>query len=137
MGLAPETESVPKVAFVAPPADAPTLSGTRISADAVDLTARAVSMGRPHRALPLTAALALAAAARIPGTLAAEAARPADGNTPVRLGHPSGVAEVAVDLAAADPPRLARLTVTRTARRLMEGRVLVPTHRLAGAPDAG
>ena len=138
MGLAPETVSVPKVAFVAPPADAPTLSSTRLAAVSVDLTARAISMGRPHRALPLTAALALAAAARIPGTLAAEAARPgtADEN-PIRLGHPSGVAEVAVDLATADPPRIARLTVTRTARRLMEGRVLVPTHLLAGVPDAG
>ena len=136
MGLAPETESVPKVAFVAPPADAPTLSGARLAADAVDLTARAISMGRPHRALPLTAALALAAAARIPGTLAAEAARP-DAGTPIRLGHPSGVAEVAVDLATADPPHVARLTVTRTARRLMEGRVLVPANRLAVISDAG
>lgn len=127
MGIAPESESVPKVAFVAPPADAGTLSGARLQADEVDLTARVISMGRPHRALPLTAALALAAAARIPGTLAAEAARPADSDdrASVRLGHPSGVAEVAVELAAAAPPRLARLTVTRTARRLMEGRVLV------------
>ena len=137
MGLAPETASVPKVAFVAPPADATTLSGALLPADSADLAARAISMGRPHRALPLTAALALAAAARIPGTLAAEAARPADGNNPVRLGHPSGVAEVAVDLAAGDPPRIACLTVTRTARRLMEGRVLVPAHRLADAPGAG
>ena len=138
MGLAPETASVPKVAVVAPPADATTLSGARLAAHAVDLTARAISMGRPHRALPLTAALALAAAARIPGTLAVEAARSdmAD-ESPVRLGHPSGIAEVAVDLAAADPPRIARLTVTRTARRLMEGRVLVPAHRLASAPGAG
>ena len=131
MGLDPETESVPKVAFVAPPADAPTLSGAHLAADSVDLTARAVSMGRPHRALPLTAALAFAAAARIPGTLAAEAARPGISNT-VRLGHPSGVAEIAVDLAAADPPHIARLTVTRTARRLMEGRVLVPARHLSG-----
>ena len=139
MGLAPETASVPKVAFVAPPADAPTLSGAPLAADAVDLTARAISMGRPHRALPLTAALALAAAARIPGTLAAEAARPVMTDaSPVRLGHPSGVAEVAVDLAATDPARhIARLTVTRTARRLMEGRVLVPAGRLSTFPTTG
>ena len=136
MGIAPETESVPKIGFVAPPADAMTLSGARLSADAVDLSARVISMGRPHRALPLTAALALAAAARIPGTVAAEVARPGAGSdSPVRIGHPSGVAEVAVDLAAADPPRLARLTVNRTARHLMEGRVLIPAHRLAGASD--
>ena len=138
MGLEPETASVPKVGFVAPPADAMTLSGKRLAADTVDLSARAISMGRPHRALPLTAALALAAAARIPGTIAAEAARPGarDSSTPVRLGHPSGVAEVAVDLTAANPPHIAHLTVIRTARRLMEGRVLVPAHRLASASGA-
>ena len=134
MGLAPETESVPKVGFVSPPADAVTLSGARLAADAVDLSARVISMGSAHRALPLTAALALAAAARTPGTLAAEAACPgAAADAPVRLGHPSGRAAVGVDLAADDPPRLARLTVTRTARRLMEGRVLVPAHRLGVA----
>ena len=129
MGIPPETESVPKVGFVAPPADAEILSGARLAADSTDLSACLISMGRPHRALPLTAALALAAAARIPGSIAAEAARPADACTPVRLGHPSGVAEVAVDFADADPPHVARVTVTRTARRLMEGRVLVPTGR--------
>ena len=134
LGVAPESESVPKVGFVAPPAGAPTLSGERLPADAVDLSARVISMGRAHRALPLTAALALAAAARLPGTVAAEAARRGTADdAPVRLGHPSGVAEVAVDLAAGDPPHIARVTVTRTARRLMEGRVLVPASRLAAA----
>ena len=131
MGIAPEIESVPKVGFVAPPADAVTLSGARLAADTVDLTARAISMGRPHRALPLTAALALAAAARIPGTVAADVARSGTG-ADVRLGHPSGAAEVAVDLAAVDPPHLARVTVVRTARRLMEGRVLIPARPFVG-----
>ena len=126
MGIAPETESVPKVGFVAPPAEAATLSGARLAATSIDLSARVISMGRPHRALPLTAALALAAAARIPGTVAAEASSPGSGSGPIRLGHPSGGAEVAVDLAPADPPHIARLAVTRTARRLMEGRVLLP-----------
>ena len=125
MGITPETESVPKVGFVAPPADAMTLSGERLPAGAVTLSARVISMGRPHRALPLTAVLALAVAARIPGTIAAETARTGtDG--PVRIGHPSGVAEATVELGAADPPHVARLTVIRTARRLMEGRVLIP-----------
>ena len=132
IGIPPETESVPKVGFVAPPAAAETLSGARLAGDALDLSARVISMRRSHRALPLTAALSLAVAARIPGSIAAEAARPdTAGDASVRLGHPSGVAEVAVDLAAADPPHVARVTVIRTARRLMEGRVLVPTDRLA------
>ena len=134
MGIAPETASVPKVGFVAPPAEAPTLSGARIAATAVDLTARVISMGRPHRALPLTAALALAAAARITGTVVSEAARPGTGDSgPVRLSHPSGVAEVGIDFSATDPPHLAHATVTRTARRLMEGRVLIPASQLADA----
>ena len=132
MGIAPETASVPQIAYVAPPADWATLSGAQLPADAADLSARAISMGRAHRALPLTAALALAAAARIPGTVAAEAARPGSGGL-VRIGHPSGVAEVVVDLAATDPPHVARVTVTRTARRLMEGRVLIPADRLPAA----
>ena len=136
MGIAPKTESVPKIGFISPPADAMTLSGARLPADAVDLTARVISMGRPHRALPLTAALALAAAVRIPGTVAAEAASPGDDSGSIRLGHPSGIAEVMVDLAAPDPLHLSRLTVTRTARRLMEGRVLVPASRLAAEPNA-
>ena len=137
MGIAPDTASLPKVGYVAPPADWVTLSGAPLPAAKADLSARAISMGRPHRALPLTAALALAAAARIPNTLAAQAARQGtDSAAPVRLGHPSGVAEVAVDLATADPTRLARLTVTRTARRLMEGRVLIPANGLAGASGA-
>lgn len=132
MGIPPESESVPKVGFVAPPADAITLSGTRLAAGAADLAARVISMGRPHRALPLTAAMALAAAARIPGSIAAEATgTDSAGDAFVRLGHPSGVIEVSVDLAAADPPRVDRVTVIRTARRLMEGRVLVPAGRLA------
>ena len=133
MGLALETESVPKVGFVAPPANAPTLSGAGLATNAVDLSARVISMGRPHRALPLTAALALAAAARIPGTVAAQAARPGAGSHgPVRIGHPSGVAEISAELDATEPLHLARLTVTRTARRLMEGRVLIPGALCAG-----
>ena len=44
MGIPPETESVPKVGFVAPPADAETLSGARLAADSADLSARVISM---------------------------------------------------------------------------------------------
>lgn len=134
MGIPPESESVPKVGFVAQPRDAETLSGAQLAAEAVDLTARVISMGRPHRALPLTAALALAAAVRIPDTIVAEVARTDRDDGPVRLGHPSGAAEVTAELASAAPPYVSRLAVTRTARRLMEGRVLIPVGRSAAAP---
>ena len=44
--------AVPIIGFVAPPMDAPTLSGDPIAAAQVDLTARFLSNGQPHRALP-------------------------------------------------------------------------------------
>ena len=73
MGIARDEEeartiaSVPMIGFVAPPMDAPTLSGEPIVADQVDLTARFLSNGQPHRALPLTASLCTGVAARISG----------------------------------------------------------------------
>ena len=65
--------AVPIIGFVAPPMDAPTLSGEPITAAQVDLTARFLSNGQPHRALPLTASLCTAVAAGIAGTLVSEA----------------------------------------------------------------
>ncbi len=59
--------AVPIIGFVAPPMDAPTLSGDPIAAAQVDLTARFLSNGQPHRALPLTASLCMAVAANIAG----------------------------------------------------------------------
>ena len=71
--------AVPIIGFVAPPMDAPTLSGDPIAAEQVDLTARFLSNGQPHRALPLTASLCTAVAANIAGTLVAEALAPGAG----------------------------------------------------------
>ena len=63
MGIAPDIESarritiVPFVAIVSPPSDSPTLSGDPVRMAEVDLTARVISNGQPHRALPLTISL--------------------------------------------------------------------------------
>jgi 2-methylaconitate isomerase len=55
-----------------------------------------LSMERAHRAVPVTGALCLAVACRVPGTVArALAAAPAGGGNPVRVGNPSGVVQVA------------------------------------------
>jgi 2-methylaconitate cis-trans-isomerase PrpF len=123
--------AVPKIAVVAPPAPFRALDGTPVPAAAVDLVARVVSLGRIHRAFALTAAMCLAVAARIDGTVVHEASTDAGPGEPegdVRLGHPSGVLAVAARVAQ-DPgmPPVARtVTVYRTARRLMDGFVLVP-----------
>ena len=124
MGMA-ESAAVPKIAFVAPPIETIALDGLRYPADAADVVGRAISMGNCHRAFPLTVAMCLAVAARIDGTLVHEAARKHPGD--VRLAHPSGVLplDAAVTLRHG-APWAERVTVYRSARRLMEGFVRVP-----------
>jgi 2-methylaconitate cis-trans-isomerase PrpF len=135
MGLArtPEEASrssaaVPKIALLAAPAAYRTLAGATIEPHAMDLLARMVSMGKAHRAFALTGAMCLAVAARIPGTVAQEAAALAETSGDVRIGHASGVLPVAaaVESGAGGSMVAQTVTVYRTARRLMEGFVLVP-----------
>jgi 2-methylaconitate cis-trans-isomerase PrpF len=89
-------------------------------------------MGKAHRAYALTGAMCLAVAARLPGTVAHEAASGLTWAGDVRIGHPSGVLPVAASVTP-DPtgvppgvPIVRSVTVYRTARRLMEGFVLIP-----------
>jgi 2-methylaconitate cis-trans-isomerase PrpF len=140
MGLATSLDEAarslnrPFVALVRAPQETTTLAGEVLRADQVDITARAVSMGQPHRALPLTVALCLAAAARIPDTVVHGAARPQpDPATDLRIGHPSGVFPVAADVTDGDDGwKVQHVVAYRTARRLMEGNVLVPGSMLPG-----
>jgi len=125
MGI-PGSAATPKVAVVAPPAPFTALDGAEYGAEQADLVARVISMGNCHRAFALTAAMCLAVAARIEGSVVRECVNaPDDGE--LRLGHPSGVLPVAASVGARDGVAWAeRVTVYRTARRLMEGFVRVP-----------
>ena len=137
MGLAATPEDatrrspgVPKVAVVAPPRAAATLAGVRLDPEAMDLTVRMWSMGQPHRAVPLTGAMCLAVAARIEGTIPNAMARRTPPHADVRLAHASGVLPVAAAVRADNGSWIAEhVVVYRTARRLMEGAVLVPASR--------
>jgi 2-methylaconitate cis-trans-isomerase PrpF len=124
MGI-PGSAANPKVAVVAPPTAFAALDGARFGADQVDLLARVISMGNCHRAFALTSAMCLAVAARIDGTVVSECDASRRGD--VRLGHPSGVLPIAASVGAREGrPYAERVTVYRTARRLMEGFVRVP-----------
>ena len=125
-GLDPVPGSIPKVGTVAPPAAFETLSGTRLVETDMDIAARMISVGRPHRAVPLTAALCLGVAVNVEGTLAHEVGRAAGGSN-IRIGHPSGIAVVAAEVSGSGTqPRADRAVVYRTARRLMDGFVYAP-----------
>lgn len=118
---------VPIIGFVAPPMDSPTLSGETISASQIDLTARFLSNGQPHRALPLTASLCTAVAARIEGTVVNQVLG-ADATGSIRIGMPSGILTVDADVArGTDGGWVAHGgAFYRTARRLFDGRIYVP-----------
>jgi 2-methylaconitate cis-trans-isomerase PrpF len=117
--------AVPKIAMVAPATAFAALDGARHAADSVDVVARVISMGHCHRAFALTGAMCLAVAARIEGTIVREYAGAVRGD--IRLGHPSGVLPIeAVVRLREGAPWAERVTVYRTARRLMEGFVRVP-----------
>ncbi len=116
--------SQPKIALLTAPADASLLSGAVLRAADHDVQCRMMSMGRPHRAIPITGALCLAAACRIPGTIAAEVAR-SDGGDEIRIGHPSGVTLVDAEVNRTSTGiQVERTSVYRTARRLFQGEVL-------------
>jgi hypothetical protein len=119
--------SIPKVAIVTGPREARTLAGDRIAAEAADLTVRMISIGQPHRAVPLTGAMCLAVASRLPGSIAHRVARaPASSDQPVRIAQPSGLTVVGAAVrGSADGWIADQATVYRTARRLMEGIVFV------------
>lgn len=101
------------------------MSGRTHAATDMDLTARVISNGVPHQALPLTATLCTAVAANLPDSLVAEFARKGAGGT-LRVGMPSGVLTADADVSCDDGGWVAnRGSFFRTARPLMKGEVFI------------
>ncbi len=125
-------QHTPKVAFVAPPQDYRASSGRQIAAADIDLCVRALSMGKLHHAMMGTAAVAIATAAAVPGTLVNRAAG-GGARTSVVFGHPSGTLRVGAEAEQVDGQWTVRKAVmSRSARVLMEGWVRVPQAASAG-----
>ncbi len=119
-------QHTPKVAFVAPAKNYTSSSGKDITVDDIDLNVRALSMGKLHHAMMGTAAVAIATAATIPGTLVNLAAGGVKRKA-VRFGHPSGTLRVTAETSEQNGQWLAqKVGMSRSARVLMEGFVRVP-----------
>ncbi|MBN3785862.1 2-methylaconitate cis-trans isomerase PrpF [Burkholderia sp. Ac-20353] len=133
MGLAATAEEVmslrphtPKLAFVSMPTEYVASSGKRVDPHMVDINARILSMGKLHHAMTGTGAVALAVAGAIPGTVVN---RLVSGRTlsQLRFGHPSGTMAVGANAEQRDGTWVVtKAIMSRSARRLMEGSVLVP-----------
>ncbi len=96
-----------------------------LSAD-IDLHVRALSMGKLHHAMMGTAAVAIGAAAAIPGTLVNLAAGGGERDAVV-FGHPSGTLKVGAQASKIDDAwNVNKAIMSRSARVLMEGWVRIP-----------
>jgi 2-methylaconitate cis-trans-isomerase PrpF len=141
LGLAPDpatahiqVKALPKVVMVAPPAGYQTTGGVALPSERIDLTARMLSMGKCHRTMAGTAAICTAVAAAIEGTVVHEVTRPGAGAAgEVRVGHGAGVLDIGVK-AERRPEgwHVVSVSTFRTARRIMDGRVYVPSRYLDG-----
>lgn len=121
-------QHTPKVAFVAKPAAYLASSGKRIEQNAIDLSVRALSMGKLHHAMMGTAAVAIGTAAAIPGTLVNLAAGGGD-RTSVTFGHPSGTLQVGAEATQVNGEWTVRKVImSRSARILMDGWVHIPAN---------
>jgi 2-methylaconitate cis-trans-isomerase PrpF len=137
MGIANTTEEarakrvVPFIGFVSGPQDASTLTGDKITADSVDVTGRIISNGQPHRALPLTASLCMAVAARLDGSIVNTVTRTSNEHeAPIRIAMPSGVLTVAATVRKNGAEWYAEQgAFYRTQRRLFDGYVYVRASR--------
>ncbi|KXS10392.1 DUF453-domain-containing protein [Gonapodya prolifera JEL478] len=121
-------QHTPKLVCVAPPADYVAADGRKVHGDSVDCLVRAFSMGVLHHAVPGTVAVALAAAAKVPTSLVGVAVgnKGQEGGI-VRMGHPSGVVEVGAKMEEANGRWVVKkVTMSRSARRIMEGWATMP-----------
>jgi len=128
MGIAKTEDQVPrtipKIGIVSMSSMHPVLSGHTLKTSQMDLVVRFISDTQPHRAIPLTAALTTAVAARIPGTIVEQLLAPdpvVEGA--ITIGHASGRLQVNATMDPNNPLIPLSATVYRTAKRLFEGNI--------------
>ncbi|HCG7133639.1 TPA: 2-methylaconitate cis-trans isomerase PrpF [Vibrio parahaemolyticus] len=133
MGLIAELEEAqtrqhtPKVAFVSKPKSYQSSSGKAVNESEIDVLVRALSMGKLHHAMMGTAAVAIASAACVPGTLVNLAAGGGEKES-VTFGHPSGTLKVGAQAKQTEQGWVVQKAImSRSARILMEGFVRVPS----------
>ncbi|HCE1881253.1 2-methylaconitate cis-trans isomerase PrpF [Vibrio parahaemolyticus] len=133
MGLIAELEEAqtrqhtPKIAFVSKPKNHQSSSGKAVNESEIDVLVRALSMGKLHHAMMGTAAVAIASAACVPGTLVNLAAGGGEKES-VTFGHPSGTLKVGAKAKQTEQGWVVQKAImSRSARILMEGFVRVPS----------
>ncbi|ODX14988.1 putative methylaconitate Delta-isomerase PrpF [Vibrio parahaemolyticus] len=120
-------QHTPKIAFVSKPKNYLSSSGKAVNESDIDVLVRALSMGKLHHAMMGTAAVAIASAACVPGTLVNLAAGGGEKES-VTFGHPSGTLKVGAQAKQTEQGWVVQKAImSRSARILMEGFVRVPS----------
>ncbi|HBC3505268.1 2-methylaconitate cis-trans isomerase PrpF [Vibrio parahaemolyticus] len=120
-------QHTPKIAFVSKPKNYQSSSGKVVNESEIDVLVRALSMGKLHHAMMGTAAVAIASAACVPGTLVNLAAGGGEKES-VTFGHPSGTLKVGAQAKQTEQGWVVQKAImSRSARILMEGFVRVPS----------
>jgi 2-methylaconitate cis-trans-isomerase PrpF len=114
--------SAPKVAIISKPQDYKDMDGNMVKAEDMELCCRAISVGSLHKAYPMTVGIATASAARVKDTIVNDILKPREDKDVLIIGHSSGLLNVDVKM---DGDEVVKGGVTRTARRIMDGRVYV------------
>ena len=121
-----ERPHTPKLCLIAPPQTYQVAGGKQVPAEAIDVIARMISMGKLHHAIPGTGAVAVAVAAALPGTLVNQLTGDLGGRQ-VRMGHTAGTVSVGAQAREIDGSwQVEKASMSRSARRLMEGWIRVP-----------
>ncbi|MCW8331014.1 2-methylaconitate cis-trans isomerase PrpF [Photobacterium sp. SDRW27] len=120
-------QHTPKIAFVSKPKTYQSSSGKTVADSEIGILVRALSMGKLHHAMMGTAAVAIASAACVPGTLVNLAAGGGEKES-VTFGHPSGTLKVGAQAKQGEQGWVVEKAImSRSARILMEGFVRVPS----------
>ena len=126
IGESKKLQHIPKLAFLSAPQDYVSSSGKAIKAKDVNLLVRAMSMGKLHHAMMGTAAVAIGAAAAIPGTVVNKVTSIDSQKKSIVFGHPSGTLRVGADAVQTSGKWVIQeVSMSRSARVLMQGSVRV------------
>jgi len=138
MGMASTVEEAcrerlhaPKIAWVAPAARLSNDDAQLEAKPTIDLNVRTVSMGKLHHAITGTGAVAIAMAAAVPGTVVERVL--GGRRTEICIGHASGVMRVGAEAVCRSGHwTVTKAVLSRSARRLMDGVLMVPMYVPAG-----
>lgn len=125
-----KSQALPKIVLIESKNEYIARDKQKINCDQIDLRATAISMNQAHRTYPVSVSMATAVAAHVKGTLVSELVEKITEGE-LSIGHPNGVMKVGVDVSEnTDGWSVPSVTIFRTSRTIMEGKVIVPISKL-------